>query len=211
MQLVKATALALAVTLGGCASFTKDEVAPVDLPSMANYQNKPNVYVDFDFYQGDPGSAKANEVPQARDMLKPDLKRAFNESGLFGRVTFDEFEKQPGDYNLRLKVYNHGPNGGQMVLAFISGFTFTIIPALATDQYTMSLETLDDRGQSLGKASNHDAVNTWMGIWFLPLAGNTPKAAVTDTFSRQVNALLKNWVDNNRTKYSAVEVSTPRA
>lgn len=210
MQFAKAIGLALALSLGGCASFTKDEVAPVDLPSMADYSNKPNVYVDFDFFQGAPDNAKASEVPQARDMLKPELKRAFSESGLFGRVSFDEFEKQPGDYSLRLKVYNHPPGGGQMVMAFISGFTFTIIPALATDQYTMSLETLDDQGQSLGKASNHDAINTWMGIWFLPLAGNTPKAAVTDTFSRQVNALLKNWVDSNRMKYSAMGGSAPR-
>jgi hypothetical protein len=211
MQLGRILGLALVLSLGGCASFTKDEVAPVDLPSMAKYENKPNVYVDFDFYQGDPSDAKANEVPQARDMLKPDLKRAFNESGLFGRVTFDEFEKQPGDYSLRLKVYNHAPGGGQMVLAFISGLTFTVIPALATDQYTMSLETLDERGQSLGKNSNHDAINTWMGILFLPLVGNTPKEAVHDTFNRQVNALLKTWVDSNRTKYSAVEAQTPRA
>jgi hypothetical protein len=211
MQFGKAIGLAMALSLGGCASFTKDEVAPVDFPSMARYSNKPNVYVDFDFYQGNPGSAKANEVPQVRDMLRPELKRAFNESGLFGRVTFDEFERQPGDYSLRLKVYNHPPGGGQMVLAFISGFTFTIVPAVATDNYTMSLETLDDHGQSLDKTSNHDAVNTWMGIWFLPLVGNTPKAAVTDTFNRQVNALLKHWVETNRVKYSAVEAPAPRA
>ncbi|CAM3368660.1 hypothetical protein BZK31_21490 [Pseudomonas floridensis] len=210
MQFGKAIALVLALSLSGCASFTKDEVAPVNLPSMAGYSNKPNVYVDFDFYQGEPDSAKATELPQARDMLQPDLKRVFEESGLFGRVVFDEFQKQPGDYSLRLKAYNHPPGGGQMVWAFVSGLTFTIIPALATDQYTMSLETLDDRGQSSGKTSNHDAINTWMGIWFLPLAGNTPKAAITDTFNRQVNALLKNWVEKNRVKYSALDAHTPQ-
>jgi hypothetical protein len=209
MRFASVIGLALVLSLGGCASFTQDEVAQVDLPSMAGYTNKPNVYVDFDFYQGDPASA--NEMPQARDMLKPELKRAFNESGLFGRVTFDEFEKQPGDYSLRLKVYNHAPNGGQLALAFISGLTFTVIPALATDKYTMSLETLDEHGASIAKNQNHDAINTWMGIWFLPLVGNTPKAAVTDTFNRQVNALLKDWVDNNRLKYSAGETRIPRA
>ncbi|MFA7892025.1 hypothetical protein [Pseudomonas putida] len=211
MRIGKAVGLALALSLGGCASFTKDEVAPIDLPSMASYSNKPNVYVDFDFFQGDPGNAKATEVPQARDMLKPELKRVLDESELFGRVTFDAFQKQPGDYSLRLKVYNHTPSGGQMVLAFISGLTLTIIPALATDQYTMSLETLDDKGQSLRQTKNHDAINTWIGIWFLPLAGNTPKAAVADTFSRQVSALLKNWVDANRTKYSALDAGVPRS
>jgi hypothetical protein len=50
MQFGKAIGLVLALSLTGCASFTKDEVAPVHLPSMASYSNKPNVYVDFDFY-----------------------------------------------------------------------------------------------------------------------------------------------------------------
>jgi hypothetical protein len=211
MQFGKILGLALLLSLGGCASFTKDEVAPVDLPSMANYTHKPNVYVDFDFFMGDPASGGATEVPQARDQLQPELKRAFTESGLFGRVTFDEFDKQPGDYNLRLKVYNHPPGGGQMAWAFFSGLTMTVIPALGTDHYTASLETLDDNGRTLSKNTNHDAINTWIGLVFIPLAGNTPKAAIADTFNRQVNALLKEWVDANRMKYSALDVRIPRA
>ena len=211
MQFGKILGLALVLGLSGCASFTKDEVAPVNLPSMASYSNKPNVYVDFDFYQGEPKSASAVEMPQARDMLKPELQKVLTDSGLFGRVTLDEFQKQPGDYNLRLKVYNHPPGGGQMVMAFISGLTFTVIPTLATDQYTMSLETLDSQGQTLTNASNHDGVNTWMGIWFVPLMANTPKEAISDTFSRQVNALLKQVVESKSLKYSAPDAHVPRA
>lgn len=204
MQFGKILALGLVLTLGGCASFTKDEVAPVTLPSMASYANKPNVYVDFDFYQGEPKSASAVEIPQARDNLKPQLQKILKDSGLFGRVTLDQFEKQPGDYSLRLKMYNHPPNAGSMVLAFISGFSMMVIPAYGTDQYTLSLETLDQNGQSLTTASNHDAVGTWLGIWFIPLMANTPKDAMNDTFNRQVNALLKQWVESNSPKYSAL-------
>ncbi|MFJ2537364.1 MULTISPECIES: hypothetical protein [unclassified Pseudomonas] len=211
MQFGKVLALGLVITLGGCASFTQDEVAPVTLPSMANYANKPNVYVDFDFYQGEPKSASATEVPQARDQLKPQLQKILSDSGLFGRVTLDEFQKQPGDYNLRLKVYNHPPNGGQMVLAFISGFSMMVIPAYGTDQYTMSLETLDDQGQATTTASNHDAIGTWFGIWFIPLMANTPKEAMSDTFTRQVNALLKQMVERNSLKYSSLGAQIPRA
>ncbi|ANI55351.1 hypothetical protein [Pseudomonas sp. DR 5-09] len=209
MQFGKILALGLVLTLGGCASFTKDEVAPVTLPSMASYANKPNVYVDFDFYQGEP-SAAAVEVPQARDSLKPQLQKILKDSGLFGRVTLDEFEKQPGDYSLRLKMYNHPPSAGSMVMAYISGFSMMVIPAYGTDQYTMSLESLDQNGQALAKTSNHDAVGTWFGIWFIPLMGNTTKDAVNDTFNRQVNALLKQWVDTNNQKYSALETRIPR-
>ncbi|SDU98121.1 hypothetical protein [Pseudomonas mucidolens] len=212
MHIGKMLGLALIMLgMGGCASFTKDEVAPVSLPSMASFAHKPNVYVDFDFYQGEPTNAAAAEVPQARDMLRPQLQKILTDSGLFGRVTLDEFQKQPGDYNLRLKVYNHPPSGGQMAMAFISGLTFTIIPALGTDQYTMSLETLDSQGQALSKGSNHDGINTWIGIWFIPMMGNSPKEAVTDTFTRQVNALLKQMVDSKQLKYSALDAGVPRA
>ena len=63
MQIGKILGLALVLGLSGCASFTKDEVAPVNMPSMLSYSNKPNVYVDFDFYQGAPKSASAFEIP----------------------------------------------------------------------------------------------------------------------------------------------------
>jgi len=210
MQVGKILGLALVLGLSGCASFTKDEVAPVNLPSMSSYSNKPNVYVDFDFYQGAPKSASAVEIPQARDMLKPELQKVLSDSGLFGRVTLDEFQKQPGDYNLRLKVYNHPPGGGQLVMSFISGLTMTIIPTMVTDQYTMSLEALDQQGLAISNASNHDSINTWMGIWFVPLMGNTPKAAISDTFSRQVNALLKQMVESKSLKYSALDSGVSR-
>ncbi|MFJ2365817.1 hypothetical protein ACIPIN_19280 [Pseudomonas sp. NPDC087697] len=211
MQFGKILGLALVLGLSGCASFTKDEVAPVTMPSMSAYSNKPNVYVDFDFYQGEPKSASAVEVPQARDMLKPELQKVLNDSGLFGRVTLDKFQQQPGDYNLRLKVYNHPPGGGQLAMAYISGLTLTVIPTMGTDEYTMSLEALDQQGLTVSNTSNHDAIHTWMGIWFLPLMGNTPKAAVSDTFSRQVNALLKQLVESKSLKYSALDSRVPRA
>ncbi len=151
------------------------------------------------------------EVPQARDQLKPQLQKILTDSGLFGRVTLDDFQKQPGDYSLRLKMYNHPPNAGSMVLAFISGFSMMVIPAYGTDQYTLSLEGMDGQGQALTSASNHDAIGTWIGIWFIPLMANTPKEAVNDTFTRQVNALLKQMVDSKNLKYSALETGIPRA
>jgi hypothetical protein len=209
MKFAKTLAVALTLALGGCASFTKDEVAPVTMPSMASYANKPNVFVDFDFYQGTPGSAV--EVPQARNELRPQLQKSLNDSKLFGRATLDEFNKQPGDYTLHLKVYNHPPSGGQVVWAFLSGFTLTLLPAMGTDQYTMTLEVQDPEGKTVSTQSNHDAIHTWIGVLFVPLMANTPKEAVSDTFTRQVNALLKQMVDQQHLKYSALDMHVPRA
>ncbi|UFH50266.1 hypothetical protein [Pseudomonas sp. KNUC1026] len=203
MQFVRVLGVALALSLSGCASFTQDEVAPVTLPSMSSYANKPDVYVDFNFYQGDPAGS-ATELPQVRDALKPELKRTLSNSALFGRVGFDAFDKQPGDLRLRLKVYNHAPGGGQVALGALSGLTLGLIPAMATDQYTMTLETLDAQDQPMSKASNHDSIHTWIGIWFLPAMGHTVQAAFNDTFDRQVNALLKGWADSHRAQYAGM-------
>ncbi len=211
MKRLKTLGLAAMLVLSGCASFTKDEVAPVTMPSMASYTNKPNVFVAFDFYQGTPGTTGAVEVPQARDALRPQLQKALTDSGLFGRVTLDEFKKQPGDYSLHLKVYNHPPSGGQLLMAFISGLTLTIIPSMATDQYSMSLDAQDSQGKVLRTVGNHDAINTWIGIWFVPMMANTPQKAVTDTFTRQVNSLLKQLVDSQSLKYSMLKVTVPQA
>jgi len=89
-------------------------------------------------------------------------------------------------------MYNHPPNAGSMVLAFISGFSMMVIPAYGTDQYTLSLEGMDGQGQALTTASNHDAVGTWFGIWFIPLMANTPKESVQ---SRKIAILAANGVD----------------
>ncbi|QIH08813.1 MULTISPECIES: hypothetical protein [unclassified Pseudomonas] len=210
MKFVKILGASLALALAGCASFTMNEVAPVTMPSMASYTNKPNVFVEFMFYQGLPTSASAIEVSAAREELKPKLQKLLTDSELFGRVTMDEFEKQPGDYKLRLKVYNHPANGGELFFAFISGLTLGVVPAMAHDQYSMSLEVLDAQGQRVGMGNNHDGVETWMGILILPLVAYTPRQAVTDTFGRQVNALLKQMVEQNQVKYSSLKAVETR-
>lgn len=142
------------------------------------------------------------EIPQAKEQLKPQLENLLRDSGMFSRYTLDEFQKQPGDYTLKLKVYNHGSSGAAMVGGFITGFTLFIIPSTAKDEYTMTLEVLDEKGQPLLARQNDESIRTWFGIWFLPMAGNTPKDAAADAFGRQFNALLKQLADQQVLKYA---------
>nr|WP_298168430.1 hypothetical protein [uncultured Pseudomonas sp.] len=199
---LKMLGMALAITLAGCASFPGDQVPETTLPSMASYQQRPSVFVDFTFYQGKAGDANAVEVPQARDMLKPQLEASLRDSGLFSRYTLDEFQKQPGDYTLKLKVYNSGSAGAAMVSGMISGFTFMVIPATAKDEYTMTLQVLDEQNQPVLAKQNYDSVRTWMGLIFIPMMGYTPGEAINDSFRRQLNALLKQMVDQQVLKYA---------
>ncbi len=199
---IKILGMALALSLAGCASFPGDQIPESKLPSMASYQQKPSVYVDFKFYQGKPGDKGAVETPQAREMLKPQLESLLRDSGLFSRYTLDEFQRQPGDYTLKLKVYNSGSAGAAMVSGFITGFSLFLIPGSAKDEYSMSLQVVDPQGQQLALNQNDESVRTWIGIWFLPMAAHTPKDAITDAFSRQFNALLKQAVEQQTLKYA---------
>ncbi|SDH90795.1 hypothetical protein [Pseudomonas panipatensis] len=191
-----------ALSLAACASFPGDQVAPTKLPSMASYQQRPSVYVDFAFYQGEPGSQGAVEMPQAREQLKPQLETLLRESGLFSRYSLDQFQKQPGDYTLKLKVYNHGSSGAAMLSGIITGVSLFIIPGTARDDYTMTLQVIDPDGRPVLAQQNNESIRTWLGIWFLPLAAHTPKDATNDAFSRQFNALLKKLVDQQVLKYA---------
>ncbi|ERI49707.1 hypothetical protein N878_10875 [Pseudomonas sp. EGD-AK9] len=194
--------MAMVLALAGCASFPGDQVAETTLPSMSSYQQRPGVFVDFNFYRGEADSATAVEVPQGRDLLKPQLEAALRDSGLFSRYTLDPFQKQAGDYTLKLNVYNSGSEGAAMVSGMITGFTLGIIPGSAKDEYTMTLQVLDDQGQPLQVGQNHDSVRTWMGLVFIPMMAYTPAEAINDSFRRQLNALLKQLLDQQVLKYA---------
>lgn len=202
------------VLLSGCATFKQNEIAQVDaLPDVSQYQNKPSVFVDFQFFRGEPGSDEAKVVPPARKQMQPVIEEALRDSALFESYTFDEQEKENTDYTIRINVYNHGNAGAAAALGFISGFTFGVIPAAATDNYTVTAEALDRQGEVISKLQNKDSVTTWIGLWFIPMMGNTPKQAASDTLENQVHDLLKTLVENKTLQYSLMRMlrHTPQA
>lgn len=202
---MKKLALALlttAIALSGCASFKKNEVAHIDkLPDVSQYRNKPSVYIDFRFFRGEPGSTGAPEISMAHDHLKPQIEKALADSQLFSNVSFDESMKKQSDYTLKLHVYNHGSTGAAAVAGFLCGFTFGVIPAAATDNYTLLADVSKPDGAST-KVQNKDAITTWMGIWLIPAMGNTPAAAINDTITNQLRDVLKRLVDGGNIQYS---------
>ena len=205
---VRAIAACSIVAIAGCASFAKNQVPEVtNMPSVEQYQNKPSVYVDFRFFQGDPQTTQNPvEMAAAKNALQPMVERTLQESQLFNRTTFDAFEQDKTDYTIKVYAYNHGSHGGAAVMGFITGFTLGVIPSAATDNYTLVVEATGKDGAKVSNASNQDAVTTWIGLWFIPLMGNTPDEAITGTLENQLRAALKELVESGKLQYSGVTI-----
>jgi hypothetical protein len=197
--------------LTGCASFPKNEVPEVtSLPNMSRYANKPSAFFDVRLYHGTPDSPNPVEMVQAKQKVQSIVESAVKESKLFSEYTFDEFKQDRMDHTIRVKIYNHGNTGAAAAGGFISGLTFGIIPAAATDNYTLVMESLDKRGSVIHTTTNKDAMTTWIGIWFIPAMGNTPEKGLEKTLKNQVLDGLNKLVKEKAFKYSMNEPSVWR-
>jgi hypothetical protein len=202
--------ISLFVVLQGCASFSKNQVARVDkMPDVSKYKNKPSAYIDVRFFSGDPDKGKAAEYTMARDKVRPMVEKEVSASNLFSSFTFDEFKKNETDYTIKLHFYNHGDAGGAAIGGFLCGFTFGVIPAAATDNYTLKYQLVDKGGKVVKDRRSKDAMTTWMGIWFIPAAGNTPEKAFEKTLTNQVRDALKNLVEDGSLQYSSSDELLP--
>lgn len=194
--------------LTGCASFPKNEVPEVtSLPDMSRYANKPSAFFDVRLYQGTPDSANPVEIVQAKEKIQSIVETAVKESDLFSEYTFDEFKKDGVDHTIAVKIYNHGNTGAAAVGGFLSGFTFGIIPAAATDNYTLVMESFNKQGTVTHTETNKDSMTTWIGIWFIPAMGNTPEKGVEKTLKNQVLDGLNKLVKKKAFIYSMNESS----
>ena len=208
MKYLLAGMMAIAITsVSGCASFHKEQLPLVqEMPDASHFHNQPSVYVDFDFYRGEPNSSPA-DVDEAEKDLKPLIENVINESNLFSKVSFSEFNKNNMDYTLQLRIYNHGPLAAAAVGGFITGFTFGVIPSAATDNFTVVLEVLDNNNEqkSLYKSENRDAITTWVGIWFIPVMNHTPIKAASASLENQIRQALKEAFESGTMQYSAFQ------
>lgn len=185
----------------GCASFPAESLKDSKIPDTSAYHHKPSVYIEIKFFQGSPDDGKAVEIPSVKARVQGIVDQVAKNSGLFSSYTFDAFQQDKVDQTIKLYLYNHPDNlGGSMVMSFLCGFTFGLIPASATDNYTL-VTTTGNNGTPL---NSNDSINTWLGIWFLPAAGNTPEKATETTFTEMVNDAFKQLVESKQLKISAL-------
>jgi hypothetical protein len=201
-KFVFASVVVFMLVLSGCASFEKEQLARLEaMPDVSQYSNKPTVYVDYHFYSGNPDS-NPTENQQAKEHLEPVIVQAIEKAGLFSEYSFDKDKASDSDYTITVNVYNHGNKGAAFASGFITGFTFGLIPGSGTDNFTVSVDAIDKQGNVLSNQVNNDAVQTWIGIWFLPMMGNTPDKAISRTIENQVVTALVGLFNDKVFQYS---------
>lgn len=83
----------------------------------------------------------------------------FTQSGLFSAVLP---EGSPADLRAEVQVTERG--SANQVLAFISGFTFTVIPATAYSEITMRTDFKNADGDLLATVEKSDSVRMWIQL-----------------------------------------------
>jgi hypothetical protein len=214
-----AAALALVPLLAGaCASFPEDRMPKVtDVPSQARFANRPSVYVPLRFMvdlsggEG-PGHENSGPLPMLRELVEKTAKDA----ALFRSLTFESFQAGGVDHVLQLEILNYGSGGKAAAAGFITGITLFIVPTAATDNYKLTAKLFDGNGQLLKSYSYDDAFVTWLGIWLLPVAGNTPKSAMEEVLGNMIRTLFRDILKDDLLRYSRrggpglLEVQLPR-
>jgi hypothetical protein len=172
-----------------------------EIPDVSQYENKPTIYVDLAIYSGKP-----DENPDKNFLITKHIKtvtaQAMEKTGLFSAYSFDINKVRSTDYTIKIKVYSYGNKFAAFLSGFLSGFSFGVIPGTAIDHFTVSVEAVDSNGKILSKQVNNDAIQTWVGIWFIPFMGNTIHKAVSNTLENQIVTALIELFNEKIFQYS---------
>lgn len=149
----------LSLSLTGCLSYSHHDLAPVpQWPLSAPAADaKPSVYVRLN------GEYLFNDRPRAGgiDVARWEkiLVDSYTASGAVASVTT---AKTQSDVYVYATLVNH--EKGSMPLAYISGFTFGVIPTTFDNTLTLKTVYKDRDGKVLGQVEKSETVTTWIQL-----------------------------------------------
>lgn len=197
--------LVAGLSLNGCASFPNKEIGAVDaMPDVSAYQHKPSAYIEVKFYRSEPEAVDKTEMPQATEMLSGIVKSVLDKSSLFGSYTMEPDKAKDNDYQIKMHVYNHANSSAAMAAGFITGYTLGVIPSFATDNYSMVIEIYDNNMNLVEKKRTNDSIETWFGIWLIPMMSQSPNKVTGEVLENMVKHSLKIMIEGNKLRYSEI-------
>ena len=165
------------LSLSGCAAFRSGETQPPALWPMSKGPGKQSISLLVT------GEAIVNgmrqDIPQRMIQHWQDAAaKAYKDSGLFSDVKTGAAET---DLRAEVHVLERGEvNKG---MAFLSGFTMTLIPAKGEDEFTVKTTLKNKAGQELGTFTKKETLSVWIQfflIFIMPF--NWPNTVAADMF-----------------------------
>ena len=174
--------LLLGLQLSGCVTYSNNQLADPRPWPLEQPAEKKSAYLKLQteyLFNGNPGKGGFN-VPHLEKLLI----REYKDSQAFDQVTTN---RQAADVYVKVTVRNH--EKGSLPLAFLSGFSLTVIPGTYDNELTMETRFLDAEGNDLGQIVKRETTTTWVQlllIFALPFSESTDP-----TLSRLVRSTLE--------------------
>ena len=147
--------------LTGCAAFREDQLQPItSWPLETSYKNK-----SISLIISGKAIVNGEELEVNKSILSIWRKQtvsAYRESGLFSEVKTGLVDS---DLRAEIKILDQGE--GSLGLAFLSGFTFTLIPAKAYDEFFVTTTLIDNEGRELGRIVKSETINSWIQLFLI--------------------------------------------
>ncbi|HVJ47457.1 MAG TPA: hypothetical protein VM511_13790 [Luteolibacter sp.] len=171
---------AIALLASSCATFPQNRLPKVEAGSTGG-RKVPLTYSLTSAHNITGSRTEGGE--QQKAVYRKSLVAAAEKSGHISSV-----KEGKGGVHVDVDMLNHG--SGSMVLAFISGFTFTAIPAFAEDNYTLTATARNSSGKTR-KYVLDDGVNT---IIWLPMIFAMPTNSLTTIVPRTHENMFGNLI-----------------
>ena len=190
MNYPKLTAMLLAGSLAGCATFRDGPTPAITAWPPAAGQGKSITLVISGQVINNGKEAEANS-----NFLKSwsqDINRAYTTSGLFTEV---KSGAQPADITAEISITDKGE--GNQALAFLSGFTFGVLPCKVHEGFIVQTTFKDKEGKVLGSNEVSEFADTWIQILLLPV---TPSKFPVSQYKGLIYDLGRNAVIDGHAK-----------
>ncbi|MEE5101118.1 hypothetical protein V2J88_16780 [Pseudomonas alliivorans] len=151
-------AVLFSLSLQGCMTYSNHELVQASQwPPATSSKVKPAAYlkVQVEHALNEDRANSGTNIAALEKLLKEELQG----SQRFSNVSI---EREPSDLYVMATLRNH--EEGSLGLAFLTGFTFFLIPNKVDNTLSLELTFRDGEGKKLGRVSKQEKLTTWMHL-----------------------------------------------
>lgn len=161
--------------VSGCAAFRGGETQPPSTWPLSKGLGKQSISL---LISGEAivNGQKADVHQAATTAWEKAAEKAYKDSGLFSDVKMGA-----ADTDLRAEIHVIDRGEASTGLAFLSGFTMTLIPAKGEEEYVIKTILKNKQGQQLGTFERKEPMTFWIQLFLIfVMPFHWPNTVVTD-------------------------------